>query len=107
MIGILAGLVVHRVYAPAGNTVQLYFVGRSVDAARDADAAGEENPDRHLPRWPWPPVIRERAAWIRQTGQPVPDRTRDIRLAVRILLVVLTALTLYGAYIRYIVAKGH
>ena len=107
VIGILAGLVVHRVYAPAGNTVQLYFVGRSVDAARDADAAGEENPDRHLPRWPWPPVIRERAAWIRQTGQPVPDRTRDIRLAVRILLVVLTALTLYGAYIRYIVAKGH
>ena len=107
VIGILAGLVVHRVYAPAGNTVQLYFVGRSVDAARDAAAAGEENPDRHLPRWPWPPVIRERAAWIMQTGQPVPDRTRDIRLAVRILLVVLTALTLYGAYIRYIVAKGH
>jgi hypothetical protein len=107
VIGIFAGLVVHRVYAPAGNTVQLYFVGRSVDAARDAAAAGEENPDRHLPRWPWPPVIRERAAWIMQTGQPVPDRTRDIRLAVRILLVVLTALTLYGAYIRYIVAKGH
>jgi hypothetical protein len=107
VIGILAGLVVHRVYAPAGNTVQLYFVGRSVDAARDATAAGEENPDRHLPRWPWPPVIRERAAWIMQTGQPVPDRTRDIRLAVRILLAVLTAFTLYGAYIRYIVAKGH
>jgi hypothetical protein len=107
VIGILAGLVVHRVYAPAGNTVQLYFVGRSVDAARDAATAGEENPDRHLPRWPWPPVIRERAAWIMQTGQPVPDRTRDIRLAVRILLAVLTALTLYGAFIRYIVAKGH
>jgi len=31
VIGILAGLVVHRVYAPAGNTVQLYFIGRSVD----------------------------------------------------------------------------
>jgi hypothetical protein len=107
VIGIFAGLVVHRVYAPAGNTVQLYFVGRSVDAARDAIAAGEENPYRHLPRWPWPPVIRERAAWIMQTGQPVPDRTRDIRLAVRIFLIVLTALTIYGAYIRYIVAKGH
>ena len=34
LIGILAGLVVHRVYAPAGNTVQMYFVGRSVDSAR-------------------------------------------------------------------------
>jgi len=107
VIGIFAGLVVHRVYAPAGNTVQLYFVGRSVDAARDARDAGEENPDRHLPRWPWPPVIRERAAWIMQTDQPVPNRTRDIRVAVRIFLAVFTALTIYGAYIRYIVAKGH
>jgi len=50
VIGILAGLVVHRVYAPAGNTVQLYFIGRSVDRTRDAVAAGEENPGRHLQR---------------------------------------------------------
>ena len=107
VIGILAGLVVHRVYAPAGNTVQMYFIGRSVDSTRDAIAAGEENPSRHLPRWPWPPVVRERAAWIMQSGQPVPDRTRDIRLAVRILLVILTVLAIYGAYVRYIVAKGH
>jgi hypothetical protein len=107
VIGILAGLVVHRVYAPAGNTVQMYFIGRSVDSTRDAIAAGEENPSRHLPRWPWPPVVRERAAWIMQSGQPVPDRTRDIRLAVRILLVILTALAIYGAYVRYVVAKGH
>ena len=85
VIGILAGLVVHRVYAPAGNTVQLYFIGRSVDRTRDAIAAGEENPDRHLPRWPWPPLIRERAAWIMQNNLPVPDRTRDIRVAVRVL----------------------
>ena len=107
VIGILAGLVVHRVYAPAGNTVQMYFIGRSVDSTRDAIAAGEENPSRHLPRWPWPPVVRERAAWIMQSGQLVPDRTRDIRLAVRILLVILTALAIYGAYVRYVVAKGH
>lgn len=107
VIGILAGLVVHRVYAPAGNTIQLYFVGRSVDKTRDAIAAGEQNPYRHLPRWPWPPVIRERAAWIMQSEQPVPDRTVDITLAVRIVTVVLTALAIYGAYVRYVVAKGH
>lgn len=107
VIGILAGLVVHRVYAPAGNTVQLYFVGRSVDRTRDAIAAGEQNPERHLPRWPLPPVIRERAAWIMQSDQPVPDRTVDITLAVRIVTVVLTALAIYGAYVRYVVAKGH
>src|SRR5215471_16314988 len=98
LIGILAGLVVHRVYAPAGNTVQLYFIGRSVDRTRDAIAAGEPDPYRHLPRWPWPPVIRERAAWIMEKQLPVPDRTRDIRWAVRFFMVVLTALAIYGGY---------
>ena len=107
LIGILAGLVVHRVYAPAGNTVQLYFIGRSVDRTRDAIAAGEPDPHRHLPRWPWPPVIRERAAWVMDNQLPVPDRTRDIRWAVRFFVVVLTALALYGAYVRYVIAKGH
>jgi hypothetical protein len=107
LIGILAGLVAHRVYAPAGNTVQLYFIGRSVDRTRDAIAAGEDNPYRHLPRWPWPPVIRERAAWIMQNDLPVPDRARDIRWAVRIITVVFAALAIYGAYVRYVIAKGH
>jgi len=107
LIGILAGLVVHRVYAPAGNTVQLYFIGRSVDRTRDAIAAGEPDPYRHLPHWPWPPVIRERAAWIMDNQLPVPDRTRDIRWAVRFFMAVLTALAIYGAYVRYVIAKGH
>ena len=107
LIGILAGLVVHRVYAPAGNTVQLYFIGRSVDRTRDAIAAGEPDPYRHLPRWPWPPLIRERAAWIMDSQLPVPDRTRDIRWAVRFFMVVLTALAIYGAYVRFVIAKGH
>jgi len=87
--------VVHRVYAPAGNTVQLYFIGRSVDRTRDAIAAGENNPHRHLPRWPWPPIIRERAAWIMANNLPVPDRTFNITWAVRIVTVVLAALAIY------------
>jgi hypothetical protein len=107
LIGILAGLVVHRVYAPAGNTVQLYFIGRSVDKTRDALAAGEENPYRHLPRWPLPPVTRERAAWIMANQLPVPNRGFDIRVAVRVVTIVLGALAIYGAYIRYVIAKGH
>lgn len=107
LIGILAGLVVHRVYAPAGNTVQLHFIGRSVDKTRDGIAAGEKNPYRHLPRWPWAPVIRERAAWIMESNQPVPDRTRNITVAVRTLTIVLFGLAIYGGYVRYVVAKGH
>jgi hypothetical protein len=107
VIGVVAGLVVHRVYAPAGNTVQLHFIGRSVDKTRDAVAAGEQDPYRHLPRWPWPPVIRERAAWIMQNDLPVPDRTRSIRWAVWLMLVVFTGLAAYGGYVRFVIAKGH
>ena len=70
-------------------------------------AAGEANPYRHLPRWPWPPEIRERAAWIMQNDQPVPDRTFNITWAVRTVVVILTALAIYGAYVRYVIAKGH
>jgi hypothetical protein len=107
VIGVLAGLVVHRVYAPVGNTVQLYFIGRAVDRTRDAVKAGEGNPNRHLPRWPWPPVVRERAAWIMENDLPVPDRTRSIRAAVWILGIIFSALASYGGYVRYWVAKGH
>jgi hypothetical protein len=107
VIGILAGLVVHRVYAPAGNPVQLYFIGRSVDKTRDAITAGRDNPYRHLPRWPWAPLIRERAAWIMHNHLPVPDRTRNISWAVWIITVLLTGLAIYGGYVRYVIAKGH
>jgi len=37
----------------------------------------------------------------------VPDRTRDIRWAVRFFMVVLTGLAIYGAYVRYVIGKGH
>jgi hypothetical protein len=52
-------------------------------------------------------VIRERAAWMMQSDQPVPDRTRDIRLAVRTVIVILAALAIYGGYVRYVIASGH
>jgi hypothetical protein len=107
VIGIVAGLVVHRVYAPAGNTVQLFFIGRSVDKTRDAIAAGEQNPHRHLPRWPWPPVVRERAAWLLDNDVQVPDRTFDITTAARIVTVILAGLAIYGSYVRYVIARGH
>jgi len=107
VIDILDGLFVHQVYAPPGNSVQLYFIGRSVDKTKDAIAAGEQNPYRHLPRWPWAPVIRERAAWIMYNDLPVPDRTRDIGWAVWVMALVLTGLAIYGGYVRYVLAKGH
>ncbi len=109
VIGVLVGLVVHRVYAPAGRTVQLYFIGRAVDKTRDAIAAGtpEAEARRHLPHWPLPPTVRERAEWIMDQGLAVPDRTTSITGAVYLVSVVLFCLTGYGVYIRYVVAKGH
>jgi hypothetical protein len=106
-IGVLTGLVVHRVYAPAGDTVQMYFVGRSVDRTRDALKRGDPDARRHLPRWPLPPTIRERAAWIMEQDLPVRDRTGSITAAVWFAVIVLGSLAGYGGYIRYVVAKGH
>lgn len=107
VVGIVAGLVVHRVYAPAGDRVQLFFVGRSVDRARDARDAGEANPLRYLPRWPLPPVIRERAWWYMDNSIPVPNRDLNIKAAVYAVSAVVAGLAIYGGYVRYVVAKGH
>jgi hypothetical protein len=38
---------------------------------------------------------------------PVPDRTRNISSAVRVVTVVLTGLAIYGGVVRYVIAKGH
>src|SRR5260221_1407883 len=55
LIGVLAGLVVHRLYRPIGNTVQLFFIEIAVTRTR---ATGT------IPAWVrhplTPPVIRER-----------------------------------------------
>jgi hypothetical protein len=38
---------------------------------------------------------------------PVPDRARNIRWAVWLTIVISAGLTIYGAYVRYVIAKGH
>jgi hypothetical protein len=37
----------------------------------------------------------------------VPDRTFEIRWAVRLMMITFTALAIYGLYARYWVGKGH
>lgn len=106
LLGAVVGQAVRRVYAPAGNAVNGYFTGRAVDTARDAEAAGEENPESHLPRFPLPPNIRERAWYIWLTGEPVPDRTRSIAWAVRFAALLTFCLAGYGGYVKYVIARG-
>ncbi len=99
LIGIITGLVVHRIYAPVGNTVQLFFIERQVDKTRDTGTD-------HRPRWPLPPVIRERYAWIIGNDLPVHDRGRWAGRLIPIMAFLLAALMIFGAVVRYYIAKS-
>jgi hypothetical protein len=98
LIGVIAGLVVHRIYAPIGNTVQLFFIERQVDKTRDTGVD-------HRPRWPLPPVIRERYAWIIASGLPVHDRGKWAGRLIPVMAFLLFALMVFGAVVRYYVAR--
>lgn len=99
LIGVIAGLVVHRIYAPVGNTVQLFFIERQVDKTRDTGAD-------HRPRWPLPPVIRERYAWILANNLPVHDRGKWAGRLIPVMAFVLFALMVFGAVVRYYIATN-
>lgn len=107
VIGFAAGHAVRRIWAPAGNTIQAHFVGRAVDRARTARRAGEHRPERHLPRWPLPPVIRERAWWMWDNDLPCADRTGSIAWIVSLSVLVFLAVDAWGGYVKYVIAKGH
>ena len=98
LIGILTGLIVHRIYAPIGNTVQLFFIERQVDKTRDTGTD-------HRPRWPWPPVIRERYAWIMMNNGKVHDRRKWEERLIGVSASGLLALAVFGAVVRYYIAK--
>jgi hypothetical protein len=95
LIGFVAAQVVHRVYAPIGNTVQLFFVEEMV--SRD-----------WTPKWPLPPVVRERYAWIKEECGVLPEKHGNLaRIVLPVMATGMLALAAYGAYIRFVIAKGH
>jgi hypothetical protein len=98
LIGVITGLVVHRIYAPIGNTVQLFFIERQIDKTRDTSTD-------HRPRWPLPPVIRERYAWIMASDLPVHDRGKWEERLIPVMAFLLLALMVFGAVVRYYIAK--
>ena len=95
LIGIIAGLVVHRLYRPIGNTIQLFFVEVGVNRAR---ATGT------IPVWVrhpiMPPVIRERFAWMLENDIPVEKHGAWIRVVAPFMTIIFVALALYGGFIR-------
>ena len=100
LIGIIAGLVVHRLYRPVGNTVQLYFIERAVTRAR---ATGS------TPVWVryplTPPVVRERFAWIMESDTSVEKHGAWVRIVTPVMTSIFILLAIYGAFIRLWIAK--
>jgi hypothetical protein len=95
LIGIFAGIVVHRLYRPIGNTVQLYFVEVAVSRARGTG---------RVPVWVrrplTPPVIRERFSWMMDNDIPVDRHGWWIHIVAPVMSVILVLLALYGGFIR-------
>jgi hypothetical protein len=100
IIGIIAGLVVHRLYRPIGNTVQLYFIERAVNRAR---ATGS------TPAWVryplTPPVVRERFAWMMESDIQVEKHGAWVKIVTPVMTAFFILLALYGAFIRLWLAK--
>lgn len=94
LIGFVAGQVVHRLYAPIGNTVQLIFLEQAL-------------PKHRRPRFPLPPTVRERYQWLVDTCAPVHDYGTWFTVLASTMVAVLVALAGYGAYVRLVIAKGH
>lgn len=90
-IGIVAAQFAHRAWAPIGNTVQLFFVHQAL-------AGG------HRPKWPLPPIVRERYQYELDKGVKPTDYGRWFTVSVATMSTVFFALAVYGGYIRLWVA---
>lgn len=134
VIGVLAGLVVHRLYRPVGATVQAVFVERSVvrykarvkawakrparpgwrhsgveAAARDAVLRG---PDAGKPQYPaWvryplaPPVVRE--LFCELADDPIRAKHGvALTIAVPVMTAVALGLAVYGGYVKFVIAAA-
>lgn len=100
LIGVIAGLVVHRLYRPIGNTVQLFFVERAVTRARNTGS---------VPGWVryplTPPVVRERFSWMMENDIPAEKHGIWITIVTPLMIAIFTLLTIYGGFIRLWFAK--
>jgi hypothetical protein len=116
LLGLVIGQVLHRIWAPAGATLQGYAIDRSVDRAMAHGGI--------VPRWAVlpdvPPVVRERFAWdlVRQQqrvrigtanqSQYIHEQPSRVTRALMTALVVAGALfTLAGIIAKFWIATGH
>jgi hypothetical protein len=100
LIGIIAGLVVHHLFRPVGNAIQLFFIEVGVNRSRSTGV---------IPAWVrhpiTPPVIRERFAWMMANDIAVERHGPWIRIVAPVMTAICLILALYGAFIRLWLAK--
>lgn len=100
VIGVIAGLVVHRLYRPVGNTVQLFFIERAVTRARNTG---------NVPVWVryplTPPVVRERFSWMMENDIPAEKRGIWVSIITPLMTLIFLLLAIYGGFIRLWFAK--
>jgi hypothetical protein len=100
LLGLIAGRIVHPLFAPVGNTIQLFFVERAVAQSR---RTGRVQLWARLPLAP--PVVRERYAWLMDRHIKVGTYGRASAVAINVLAVVTGLLSAYGGYIKLWFAK--
>lgn len=109
LVGAVIGQIVHKIWAPVGNTIQGFFIDRAAaNARRYVNPVGGPGYAPLWVRYPLtPPVARERFAWIMESGQPIRSHGKLDRGLIITFSVVAFWLIVAGLIARYWVATGH
>jgi hypothetical protein len=106
LVGFLIGLVLHKVWAPAGATIQGVVLDRAVDKAQTPT---RRHPHGHVPLWEKlplaPPVIRERFAMLWQQNEVV-EEVRPHRRVISFIVAFFVLVALYGALAKFVIPHG-
>jgi hypothetical protein len=111
ILGVVIGLVLHRIWAPVGSTIQGHL----------SESAAEKGlRRRHIPVWVKlplaPPVVRERfnvnyklfkAARLNETAPPMDRPSRGKAWAITGIVILFVLITALGIVAHYYVGAGH
>lgn len=101
-LGAAIGLVVHRLWAPCGATIQGYYVDKAVDRAIRSG---------HVPAWVRypiaPPMLRERFAWILQNDPGVSEHSPASKGVIWIASLLAAYFVVTGFIAHFWIGTGH
>lgn len=102
ILGFVIGQVVHRIWAPAGATLQGHYIDRAVDRSKITG---------RIPLWiryPLSPVqVRERFVWLREHDTVITERKNWLKWVLPLLTIVLAYLVITGFIAHYWIGAGH